>query len=256
MLKIDLDGLPTLINLSLVTRASFDSSSKELRLPFAGHETIELIGEEAERAWRTLLDEEAIEDIGDWDLKGLREQADADFARMEGEMNRIRKDINDGKRIDTRAANFLRIRIDALDSHTLEDIGDSLRGKLQALKEQAYLVADEAEIAAYVGIIQECLKKPIRNSASAKAFIRRILDSEERLRNKNGFSDEIKATARQGKERAVWYRAQKKLKEAEVAGAGRSFLKQEKYKREAAALLGQDWEFAFPDEKAPTIEVA
>lgn len=63
------------------------------------------------------------------------------------------------------------------------------------------------------------------------------------------------ALLRKAREKACWFRAAKKLGEADVADGGGNVKKASRLRGEAAVLLEQDWTLAFPGEAPPAIVV-
>jgi hypothetical protein len=58
---------------------------------------------------------------------------------------------------------------------------------------------------------------------------------------------------REGKERAAWFRARKKLDDADIAEAADKKTKASRMRNEAQAMLKQDWKHAFKNEPVPVI---
>jgi DNA repair exonuclease SbcCD ATPase subunit len=184
-----------------------------------------------------------------------RDDARDDLKGINQELTELRNKLKRNVQISMWEVESLRERADELGNEwnaaSLAEFADELR----KAKEEATTIADQAETSARLQVIDESLSQTIHNVSSVQSIFRQLKEASEFLESRDQLTDELKEKIRQGKERAAWYRAKKKLADADVAEAGGSHIKAPKLRKEAAVLLAQDWAVAFPDEEPPTIQV-
>ncbi len=126
-------------------------------------------------------------------------------------------------------------------------------GRLQAIRREALAVADAIEEAAHLKNLEAALHRRICNVTSVHRILAEMQAAADFFGQQRTLTAELRQRIRQGQERAARHRAVKKLSEARVAeAAGRSRLS-ERLRREATALLAQDWEDFFPGETPPSV---
>ena len=79
-----------------------------------------------------------------------------------------------------------------------------------------------------------------------------MIEATEFLAQKGKLTPELQQRIQQGRERAARFRAEKKLADARVAEAAGRSQTSVRLKKEATALLAQDWEAFFPGETPPS----
>lgn len=203
------------------------------------------------------LDEhEALEDVssllqefyeGSWTL----ESAKAELERVRQEASGMADVIRRNVPLDGWRARELRRSADQLGSRWPESIRSQFAGDLNETRHLAYDAADRAEFKACTDTVDQCNSELLINAQQVLRIIRDLVDVEESLKRQERLTPELQAHLRAAKERAAWYRAQKKLDEAEVALAGENQRKEIKLRAEAEVLLKQDWYQVFPDDPSP-----
>jgi hypothetical protein len=248
--KITQDGLPTVLNLSLVTRAAFNETERQLHIYFLGGESMTLKEEEAERVWIAFSEYYADEEDLPESPEDEREELD-DFNR---EIAALERQLKRPAGISIWDATRLREEADSLGERRYLKKKRDLAEEVKKLQERAYAVADAAEVAVHTRNIDECLNTPIINVVSVKTNLKKLDEAVEALQEKEKLTDGISKKVRLAKERLAWFRTRKKLDDARVAEAGGSLGKRDKYNREAEVLLKQDWAIVFPEEEAPNLD--
>ena len=125
--------------------------------------------------------------------------------------------------------------------------------RLLATRQEALAIAHELETAAHLKNIDAALHERIGNVLSAECIREEMEEAAEFFRQTGNLMPELQQQIRQGKERGARYRASKKLSEAQVAEAAGRSRATERLKKEAAAMLAQDWKSFFPSEAPPPI---
>lgn len=244
-LNLVLDNTPTTINVNNVLMVSYKEEEKLLTVEFTNGKAITLTGDEADRLWEIFSYEpEPEEDEEDSD----------DFEEINEQLAEIESELRNGTVTGSHEAWSLLNRVSSLDRHWDSKKKKELGGQLKELKKRVEDLHNECEIAAELHSIDECETAPIINILSAKSLVTRLDDSTKLLRHKKRFTAEVQQKVRAIKERIARERAKKKLADAVVAEAGGSTVKAGKLRKEAAAVLKQDWATIFPNESAPDIE--
>ncbi len=199
-------------------------------------------------ALRLEPEEDELDSDIDWQLKSLVESME----RIRSTIVRVRAAADaPGHQVLWDAQRLLE-DADQLDHYIDSSLKTKYKDEFAQLRAEAKQAAREAERAAHTKMIQEHTTQVIHNASSVKSVIAGIDRAIDALRKLGPVPDDLSQVARQGKERAARYRSQKKLDEADVAVAGGNARKAEKLRKEAAALLTQDWAQTFPGEQAPS----
>lgn len=142
------------------------------------------------------------------------------------------------------------IHYDFKDKLTKKEIGT-----LNELKDKIISKREDNKIK-YLSIrLNKLLKERIHNITS----IDRINNEIDEIRE-NYFSiyenlpKDLKDKINDCKLKGCYYRADKKLKEAQIAKASGNFKKEEKLIKEAEEMFKQDWEVIFPNKEKPALE--
>lgn len=242
-IKFTQDGKSSVMNLSFVVRAEYEEKDKILTIKFSDGETTTLNSDEAERVWDLLVGECELDD------SYLHEAADEldddetvdDFEQINEELANLQAQISEGSITRPWVAERLRNNAKDLGRYWPRRKKRELAAELKNIKETANAVADQAEMVAYSNVIDQCMTTAFATNASVTSTVKRLSEAGAELQRRKLLTPELKQRIRAAKERAALHRANKKLQEAQVAKAGGSAIKYEKYKREAEAILKQDW---------------
>jgi len=120
-------------------------------------------------------------------------------------------------------------------------------------RREALTLADELDVAYAGAELERALRVQVASAAGLPKQFRLIDAALETLRQHGRLAAEHEQRARAARERLARWRPQRKLDEADVAAAGENSKKAEKLRREAAAVLAQDWPRTFPGETAPAL---
>lgn len=195
----------------------------------------------------------AAEDTTD-DLNWSRQNALEAIERLRTLVNRVRSGMLQQEPGLLWDAHSLRSAAERCGEEMDPRLQPALLPTIRALKEEAFSLADEAEICGYTIDLRDLAKRVIHNAANVRRIIAEADATAEALQKRKRYSEDHKHLWRQAKERAARFRADKKREEAEVAAAGGNELKAQKAQRllrEADVLLRQDWAQAFPGETPP-----
>ena len=100
--------------------------------------------------------------------------------------------------------------------------------------------------------LQQLQEETIVSVSVKRRMLYEATEARDFLSDHPDVFDKLSPSLRLVKERLAWFRARKRLDEADVAEAGGRIIKSEKLRREAAVLLKQDWAEVFPGEKPPS----
>ena len=170
-------------------------------------------------------------------------------------LKQIEKKLRKKTRIFHDEIEYIRDNIEELHDNSNITTNNKYFTKLLSIDEKAASLLSNAEINAELYDLEDSLMLQIHNVSSVKSIIRRLDEHTKFFREKGNLSEEILKRIRNGKERAAWIRANKKIAEADVIAAGGALKKSASLKKEAEVLLTQDWEMAFPNENPPTINL-
>jgi hypothetical protein len=150
-------------------------------------------------------------------------------------------------------ARAIRDESETLDKDWDEEIKAKCADRLGAVRREALEIADELETAAHLNNIKAALHRRISNVLSIQRIREEMMEATAFLQQKGNLTPELQQRIRQGQERAARFRADKKLADARVAEAAGRSQTNERLRKEAAAVLAQDWEAFFPNETPPQI---
>ena len=100
---------------------------------------------------------------------------------------------------------------------------------ISRLRVEGQRLAGLGEFTAYSQVVEEMLEAPFYNVSSVQSIVRQLKESAAYFERSKLLTEELKAKIGKGKARAAWYRAKKKLGEAEVAEAGGSSSRSTKF---------------------------
>jgi hypothetical protein len=215
-----------------------------------------------------IVDREEIEiDLASSDKEDLEYQvkeAEDEMEEFIRDMNDLKRDVRRGAVIDQWVVDNLRDSLENLCRDYPDEVVSRLASRLKEVRDQASsLVAEagglakrqleEAERQRHLDNLEEALNRTIYNFSSVQAIISSADQAVSYFQKSGILTDDLKEKVRVVKKRAAWFRARKKLDEAETLIARGSKIKPEGATREAKALLKQDWRLAFPKENPPTI---
>jgi len=142
---------------------------------------------------------------------------------------------------------------DVLDQAWDDEFKAKCANQLRATRKEALAIADELENTAHLNNIEVSRQRRI----SSILIIQRIREQMEMaiefFNRKGKLTPYLQQRIREAQERAARFRSEKKLAEAQIAEAAGRSQPSERLKREAAAMLIQDWASFFPGETPPSI---
>ena len=250
------EGLPIVLNMDLIVSAAFEEANRQLHIKFSGGDEMTLVGEEADRVWGIFgrkTDRNEDDDRDELDDPDEDEVTD-DFEDINREMADLETQLVDGNITRLWAGQRLRDSARNLGSYWPTKKKRALSEEIKKVKERALAIADQAEMGALSNMINECLRAAFTSSVSVASTVRKLTEVQLELQRRKKLTPELIQQIREGKERAARHRARKKLNDAQLAKAGGSLIKYEKYKREAEAILKQDWATIFPKDQPPSFE--
>lgn len=128
-----------------------------------------------------------------------------------------------------------------MDRHDLWEGREGLRSKSKAFLEEAWpQVVQE--------VIEKCLNWEFKNTNSVGSMLTELNDIVRLSAEYKPLTLEEEATVRAIKERGARYRYNKKMGDAEIAEAAGTVVKAENLRKEAKAMLAQDWAKMFSGE--------
>jgi len=144
---------------------------------------------------------------------------------------------------------------DLLGTNWPKSVKDALREELAQVRQKARRITDEQEICHWSDVVLASKRRKVFNINSVKGILEDLSSAEYVLREKGALNDDLRHEIRQEREICAWFRAKRKLSEVEVAERSASTNKAARLKREAQALLEQDWSNIFPNEQCPGVEL-
>jgi hypothetical protein len=186
------------------------------------------------------------------ELGWQRERAVADLDRLRQTISRVRSGLIDPGPELLWQGQSLRNTVEYSISYLDPLIEASFRPEFAALKKEALDLADEVETVSFTTVLREATTQLIHNASSVRSIISAVDNAAMELKKRERWTDDLERLQRSAKERAVRFRSQRSLDEADVAAAGGNSKKADKLRREAAVLLAQDWLQAFPGEVPPS----
>ncbi|MEA5114995.1 MAG: hypothetical protein VB050_13310 [Geobacteraceae bacterium] len=125
---------------------------------------------------------------------------------------------------------------------------------LTDLKREGNCLADKIEVDAYVKYIDDTDRSSIYNITSVNSILKTLNNAEACFRARELMTDELYDRIFSIKKECAWFRASKKIADAEVAKGGMNDKKYLKLIGEAEVMLKQDWSQIFPAMPVPRIE--
>jgi hypothetical protein len=186
------------------------------------------------------------------DAVDLAEARD-ELEELREELNELRADVTKGDELEVGEGESIQRRILYAGYNWSPATRRALEAEVAELQRQASGIAEEVEPAAHRQLVEECKAKTFYNTVSVEDLYRELRSAEEFFAKNGGVPADIARSIREAKERGAWFRARRKLNEAEIASAAGNARKAERLRKEAAAMLEQDWRHAFPGEPAPPI---
>jgi predicted nucleic acid-binding protein len=238
-IKITHDGIPSVTNPELILSAGYEEADQRLQIKFAGGETIIIQGQEAERVWALFgRESELYEDDDQGEIDGADEdEVTDDFEDINREMVDLETQLADGNITRLWTGQRLRYSARNLGSYWPTKKKRALSKEIKKVKERAFAIADQPEMAALSNMINECLRAAFTSSVSVASTVKKLTEVQVELQRRKKLTPELKQQIREGKERAARHRARKKLNDAQIAKVGGSLIKYERYEREAEAIL-------------------
>jgi len=199
----------------------------------------------------SLLEDKAESD--DEDEQFAREEAVNDIKDFEDEIAKAKRELAKPVTSDSTAEN-LRDTADTLgDYWDSKELKAEFTEKISRLKSSAKGVADELDRAYLLYCLDAFVESDIRGQVSAYDLMDELEGLSKKLKQAEALTTESAGKIRAGKERAAWFRARKKLEDADIAEAASKKIKASRMRDEAQAMLKQDWKRAFKNEPVPTI---
>lgn len=127
---------------------------------------------------------------------------------------------------------------------------------LTDIQRESEILSGELEVAWATNVIEDARHRDIHNVSSIKSILKSIDTARKLLEQHGGMSIGLEDLAIEARTRCAWYRANKKLLEAEVARKSENITKAYKLELEAQAMLEQDWREIFGNAECPNIESA
>jgi hypothetical protein len=187
---------------------------------------------------------------GSWTIESARAELDRIRLEADGTLEIIRREVP----LDPWRVRELRRSADALGVRWPQALKDQFAGDVNEVRHLAYAATDQAEMQEDLRIIANCSVEPLINAQQVLRVLRDLIEVDSRLRAQNRLTPKIELDLRRANGRAAWYRARRKLEEAEVAAAGGNERKAAKLRAEGTVLLRQDWRQVFPGEEPPPVE--
>lgn len=187
---------------------------------------------------------------------------ESDVANLVEETKDIKRDLRLKKYISQYDVEHLREAVEELLEGKQSWFSEKLLSNMQQAINDAEVVANQAEefaraqelqmeVNRHKGNLRNNLKRPIYNYSSVQSIISTSDEALEFFEQKKLLTNEISDLVNRSKKRAAVFRYQRKLDAAETMQARGSFQKAAGARQEAAVLLKQDWEVAFPGIPVP-----
>lgn len=174
-----------------------------------------------------------------------------DLERVRDATERLRSRLGQPEAVHAWQPTALRDLARELGRHVSQRAGATMAAAVAEVQADALAVAMEAERRSDRTLLDRALAQPLHNANSVTTVLALVERAMEALWQRGGVTPEVRALARQARERAARFRAQRKLEEADVAVAGGKATKAAKLRAEARVVLAQDWARAFPGAEIP-----
>jgi hypothetical protein len=186
------------------------------------------------------------------DEQFAREQAINDIKDFENEIAGAKRELTKPVISDS-TASYLRDTADTIgDYWDSKELKAEFSEKIAQLKIAAEEIADELDSAYLLTRLDTLAEADIRGQVSAYDLIGELERLSKELNQLEALTPEATQKIRDGKERAAWFRARKKLDDADIAEAAGKITKASSLRSEAQAMLKLDWKRAFKNETPPT----
>jgi hypothetical protein len=126
--------------------------------------------------------------------------------------------------------------------------------EINEVQSQAFLLADEAEVYIHCYKIDQLLMQTAINVQAIEQRKKILIQAHSELEKRGKLTEEYKQKIKRIKEQDAWFRAKKKISEAEVMISVGNTKKAQNLYKEANAVLKQDWSVFFPGEEPPIID--
>jgi hypothetical protein len=136
-----------------------------------------------------------------------------------------------------------------------KSVKDALHEQLAQIRQEAHKLVDELQIRDNINFILASKTRRIYNTSSVRGILENLSSAEDVLRQKGALNDDLRQEIRRQRENCAWFRTKRKFLEIEVAEKSGNRSKAARLKREAQALLEQDWRNIFPKEQCPNIDL-
>lgn len=149
---------------------------------------------------------------------------------------------------------FLRSNVEGLGDDWPDSVKEALQDDLIEAKREANEVLDLNECLYYSIVIQaQGKERLIYNTQTVRSILDHLANAETRLQEMNALTDDLQQKLRQGRERCAWFRTKIKLWDVQLAENSGKRTRAFRLRKEAQALLKQDWQKIFPTEQCPDI---
>jgi hypothetical protein len=182
-----------------------------------------------------------------------REEAISDIKSFEDDIVRAKSELTKLVTSDGTALNLRDIADRLGDYWDSKELRAEFSEKIAQLKTSAEEIADKLDCAYLMTRLDVFIEADIRGQVSAYDLMDELDRLSKELKQLEALTPEVAQKIRDGKERAAWFRARKKLDDAGVAEAAGKTAKASSLRGEAQALVKLDWKRAFKNETAPTI---
>ena len=158
------------------------------------------------------------------------------------------------KKISRKTVSFydiqeFRVLLQRTMSHSFDAWSEGV--EIAQFKAEGLALADQAAPVAFDSGIEQCHIWTFRNITSVLSMLNALEAQVTQFLVKNELTPDMVAKIREIKERGARYRWNKKRSDADVAEEAGFGGKAAALRREADAVLVQDWEMVFPDEVPP-----
>jgi hypothetical protein len=182
-----------------------------------------------------------------------KQQALNEITDFEDDIASAKRELTEPITSDYTAEN-LRDAADRLgDDWDSKELKVEFSDKISRLKTSAEEIADELDRSYLLYCLDIILESDVRSQIGAYDLMERLDHISKKFKLAEILAPEVVQKIRHGKERAAWFRARRKLDDADIAEAADKKAKASNMRNEARAMLKQDWKHAFKDEPAPAI---
>jgi hypothetical protein len=192
-----------------------------------------------------------------WDENQERKFSERDalgyLSRLTGDIKSLERRLAKNDEIGLWEVQHLQRELKRLSDDWSDELIHKLSEKLAETRKFADPIITKVALLAYDHSINETLRSPLYNISSVKKVTRELTEAEDFFKSQSCLTEDLRQKIRKGKEEAAWFRAKKKILDAELLAANGVTLKSQRALREAAIVLAQDWNWIFPGEQPPDI---